>query len=473
MTIDERARRAAAAVRDGLDSVPLPDAGDVTRRLLRRRRARLGAGAVVLAAAAVAGALTLPGDGRSPERVVAGGPEEEAGPPEGSLSERGWISVPKEAAGLDGVTAFTALSSDGPAMLLAGARQVGNGWEPAIWRSEDGFQWAESDVPDALGELHALAADGDTALAIGGDSEANGTSTFVWRSDDGGRTWTVAATGDDLLGTPASEMGRPSASGLLRAKGYWVAYGGGSDGYEGIWVSRDGDEWEQVLASRASGSVTVVEAADGELLAYGVGNGPGAQDAAVTPTSSGCEWPYCVSVVAVGNAVGWSTSDPTSWGDAEALSVPDRLYLGSVAPGAGLAIGSNVDRHDAPTPLLRSDDAGRSWTADGTFLEQFPGAWAWTVNRAAGSWIAAGASGSPNHPDAWASRDGVEWEALPASLHGAPGGTLSLVGEAGDRAVLVGTAPELDRYYVYDPSYPPVVPSTTTAPTAAETTASL
>lgn len=464
MTIDERVRRAAAAARGSFDSIPLPDAGDVTRRVLRVRRARLGAAAVVLAAAVVVGVLTVPGDGRAPERVVAGGPEEEAVPPAGSLSERGWISIPKSAAGLDGVTAFTALSSDGPAMLLAGAHQVGNGWEPAIWRSEDGFKWVPSTVPGGGGELTALAADGETAVAIGTDGESNGMSTFVWRSDDGGRTWSVVASGSDLFGPAASEMGRPSASGLLRAKGYWIAYGGGSDGYEGIWVSRDGGEWEQVLASRSSGSVTVVETADGELLAYGVGAGPSA-DEAVTPTTRPCSTPpggTCVTITTRARVVGWSTSDPTSWGEAEALSVPDRFHLGSVAPGAELAIGSNIDRHDVPTPLLRSDDNGRSWRADAAFLEQFPGAWAWTMSRAAGLWVAAGASGSPNHPDAWVSRDGAGWESLPVSLHGTPGGTLSLIGAAGDRVVLIGTAPELDRYYVYEPSYPPAVPSTAT-----------
>ena len=39
---------------------------------------------------------------------------------------------------------------------------------------------------------------------------------------------------------------------------------------------------------------------------------------------------------------------------------------------------------------------------------------------------------------------------MPASLYGGAGGTLSLAASVGNRIVLIGTAPELDRYYALD-----------------------
>ena len=73
----------------------------------------------------------------------------------------------------------------------------------------------------------------------------------------------------------------------------------------------------------------------------------------------------------------------------------------------------------------------------------------WTVTRGAHRWIAAGYSGIPNHVDAWISTDLHTWEPLPETLHGGAGGTLSLIAEVDGRVVLVGTAPELDRYYTF------------------------
>ena len=73
-------------------------------------------------------------------------------------------------------------------------------------------------------------------------------------------------------------------------------------------------------------------------------------------------------------------------------------------------------------------------------------------------WIATGTSGSPNHPDAWVSLDGITWRSMPASLYGSPDGagttadssTLSLAASVGGRVVLFGTTPQLDRYYTIE-----------------------
>jgi hypothetical protein len=97
--------------------------------------------------------------------------------------------------------------------------------------------------------------------------------------------------------------------------------------------------------------------------------------------------------------------------------------------------------------MLRSRDRGHTWAVDSAFLTQFPDARVLTVTRAHGLWVAAGWSGNPNHPAAWVSTNLIHWHALPASLYGTPGGTLGLIGVLRHKIVLLGTAPELDRFY--------------------------
>jgi photosystem II stability/assembly factor-like uncharacterized protein len=341
-----------------------------------------------------------------------------ATPPPGSITQQGWSLIPKGAAGLGASTSFNALASNGDALLLAGSRPIaGNRWRAAIWRSRDGFHWTESKLPMTVGAIGAIGFDGDTALATGGTA-IGGESDFVWRSDDGGRTWATVASGNGLFGTPAPQMGRPSVNGLIRHRGWWVASGGRSDGYAAIWVSRDGARWRQVLGSNSAGSASVVRGRDGALLAYWV-------------------------------TTAWFTHDPAKWGAPEAVSVPGRFYVSSVARGATMAVGENVDRHGLPTPLLRSADGGRTWREDEQFLETFADASVRAVEHAGVLWVAAGTSGAPNHVDAWVSSDRRTWQPMPAELYGGPGGTLSLVAALDGRIVLVGTAPELDRYYTW------------------------
>jgi hypothetical protein len=192
-----------------------------------------------------------------------------------------------------------------------------------------------------------------------------------------------------------------------------------------VWISRDGVRWNQVLSSRGgAGGVDVVDGGAGTLLAYWV-------------------------------RLAWFTHDPKVWGDPSAPSLPEPLSLQSVAPGAQLGIGIDFNHREAPTPLLRSHDGGHAWTTASDFLRRFPEARAWTITRASGLWVAAGWSGQPNHPDAWVSTDGASWESLPPALYGGPGGMLSVVSEIAGRVVLMGSAPELDRYYVRDATATP------------------
>ncbi len=352
-----------------------------------------------------------------PDRLeVARGPG--PGLPDRALASGSWTVVPKESAGLQAGSSLDAVASDGESMLIAGATPGDEGWVAAIWRSDDGLHWQRVEHPDVDGDVHAIAVADGVALAVGSDGGrlGGGASTFVWRSEDDGRSWSEVAHGSDLFGPAAPEMGRPFVDGLLHQDGWWIAHGGAADGYAGIWVSRDGRRWRQTLGDDQAGGATIVAGAERELFAY---------------------W----------SRRGWFTSDPTSWGDPVDLLTPETYFASYVAEGATLAVGTSVETH-ADTVLMRSADGGRTWRTDRSFARQAPEAWLWTVDRAGQKWIVAGASGEPNRPAAWVSSDGDAWAALPAELAGSPGGTLSLVATAGDTTVVLGTAPELDRYYV-------------------------
>ncbi len=339
--------------------------------------------------------------------------------PTGSITAGRWTQVPKSAAGLGVGTVFDSLVSTGKSVLLGGGRPTGRFTGiPLIWRSPDGLRWNEATTPTTTGFVSVVAAHGNIALAIGGTG-ATGSSNFVWRSEDDGRSWRVVASAADLFGTPEPISERPAVLGLTYFRGIWIAYGAGGDGYEAIWTSADGTKWQQVLDTRAAGSATVVPDDKGGLFAYWV-------------------------------TLGWFSTDPTRWRQPEMLSVPGRLYLASVAPGAAVAIGENLDRTDVPKPLLRSSDGGHKWVEDRRFLQEFPNASTWSINRVGRLLVAAGTSGTPNHPDAWVSRDARGWQAMPDALHGATGGSLSLVAGLNGRIVMVGTPPELDRYYLFN-----------------------
>ena len=272
-------------------------------------------------------------------------------------------------------------------------------------------------MPTTPGAVNAIAGGRGTAIAIGTDR--SGLITYVWKSTDRGRHWTVAARGTRLFGDPAPEMGRPFVHALRYDHGTWIASGGGSSGYAAVWASATGSRWRQAMDSvdaDTAGSIDLVTLAGGGLFGYWVD-------------------------------VGWSSPNGTVWTGPRPLTVPDRLGLQTVADDAGVAFGDPVDVHGRPTPLLLSSDHGRTWTEAPQFLARFPSATVLTVQQTEGIWIAAGASGRPNHPDVWLSTDLTNWRALPSELRAPPGGVLDLVGSIGTKIVLLGTAPELDRYY--------------------------
>ena len=341
------------------------------------------------------------------------------------VSDSSWQLHSKAATGLGTGTSLDAVAMTGDSLLLAGARPVGpqRAWHAAIWYSDNASRWHRAQVPTTAGEVSAVAATDTQALAIGTDP--GGLSTFVWSSSDHGRRWKVLAHGARLFGDPAPQMGRPGVSALRFEHGVWIASGGGSSGYAAVWTSQDGNQWQQVLDSasaRVAGSVDITTLGNGRLFGYWV-------------------------------TTGWYTSDGNDWHSPIDLTVPDGFQLRSVAPGATVAFGDPLDPYGQPTALLRSSDHGHTWKVAPAFLAQYPDARVFTVTRTRGLWVAAGTSGTPNHPAAWVSTDLIHWQTLPSSLQGSPGGTLSIIGTLRNKIVLLGTAPELDRYYTLNTSH--------------------
>jgi hypothetical protein len=425
MNVDELRRGLDdAGRRPGIDLVDARAAVGAKTVHRRRRNRRLLVVATVAAVAAIAIPVARLRDDPGRKLRVAPQPIDQVD---------GWAAIRKTTAGLAAGSSFSAIASTDHSLLLAGALPGGT-YQPAIWYSNDGFTWARAEVPaTGTGTVQAIAARDDTALAIG--SDGLGRSPFVWRSGDNGRTWETVAQGEGLFGPAATDMGRPFVDGLMYAYGKWIASGGASSGYAGVWTSVDGEQWQQVLDTRpdtgVGGVSLVVDARDAHVLAYG------------------------------GNAV-WESSDGTNWGDPVIASVLEPYYLGTetVAPGATIAFGENKLKHGQPTPLLlRIADRGQAWAVENTFLEQFPTARVLNVIRERDLWVASGWSGAKNHPDAWVSADGSSWRSLPRSLYGEPGGTLSLAGAVGGRIVFFGTAPELDRYYTLDVPRPAPSPT--------------
>lgn len=417
MRLDEL--RQALATR--IEGAPVPgDHLDAVVRQGRRRRAvrRLGTTATILAIllVMVVAVLVVPRSREHPTGTVT---TSRVPPP--IVTDSSWALHPTEVAGLERGTSFSALATSARTFLLAGARPVGVAGRSraAIWHSADGDRWTRAEVPARSGRVLAIAANRDYALAVG--TEDDSVSGFVWRSDDDGRRWRAVAAGRELFGDPAPAMGRPFVAGLRFAHGRWVASGGASDGYAGLWTSRDGIEWDQVLDAargRPAGSIDLVDGGRGRLFGF---------------------W----------STVGWYSTDATTWSSPTELSVPEPLFLRTVAPGATVAFGGDVNRQAVPTPLLRSRDDGETWFVAPAFLAQLPGASVRTVTRHDGLWIAAGSTGTDD-PDAWVSTDLSEWHAMPTALRRAPGAALSLVGAVRGRVVLFGADSELDRYYTFD-----------------------
>jgi hypothetical protein len=425
MSIETRARDAAAAVERRVAPIEVPAPREVVRRVQRRRHlARVALVPATVVALLGTGLLVARGgDNRRVE--VTGTPKISL--PDGARTVGNWTMLPKPAAGLGEGTSFDTIATNAESVLVGGATPAGDGLQAALWRSENGIDWTPAEYPAQPGQVMAVATDGDDALVLGTDGTTNGATTFAWSSNDGGRSWHELAIDVATLGPAAHHMGRPAVTQLLYVDGWWVGAGAASDGYAAVWVSRDGTTWEQTLASHDGGSVALARSGDGQLHAYG-------------------------------QSTVHHASDPTDWSGPEPMTLPRDTYLQSIAPDGSFAVAWSHIRHDDPTPLVRASDAGETWTEVPSLLTTEPKAWAWTVGRFGDVTMVSGAVNSPTRPAAWVSSDLDQWEPLPQELYvttGSPprtldGGTLGLVAEVDGRIVMLGTAPELDRFYTYE-----------------------
>ena len=92
MTLDQRAHNAAANLRDGLDTIAVPEPGAVVRRARRRRRVSASATALVVVAALVA-TFAVVGGNDTPKRVEVSGSQRQ-GLPAGAAVEGAWTRIP-------------------------------------------------------------------------------------------------------------------------------------------------------------------------------------------------------------------------------------------------------------------------------------------------------------------------------------------------------------------------------------------
>ena len=437
--LDQQARASAAAVRSRYETIAVPEPTALIARAGRRRRTTLAIALVLVVGVGVGATIVVVArEDHTSRRVEAVG-RPPANLPRGAVVDGDWTAIPKGSAGLGASATLSTVATNGSTVLVAGAGGGARTGGAGIWRSGDGLTWSEADHPRAAPAISAIALHGATAIVVSAPGE---TEPFVWRSDDEGRRWREVARGQ-LFGRPVPNN-RPGAfvSGLGWHDGWWVAYGGAADGYEGIWISRDGSDWETVLDSMTSGGIDgITKLDDGSLMAYGA-------DSRGQYSSA---------------SVGWFTDDPTHWGSPRPLSVPEPYYLASVASGASFAVGAGLDQHGDAT-VLRSSDDGQTWVEDPAF--DFPRAQPITATRSGGLDIVSGTDfngglAEPGPPRVWTAQATEPWvSSLPERFRSPtpsttvpqrpPAAALTLVVTVGSRVLLMSRDPAVDRYYALE-----------------------
>lgn len=387
MKLDERARRAAEAVREQAEVV---DPAPVLERIRgegsgRRRLVLVGLGATAAVASIVAVAVLVlqpPDTGPVIEPVVPGDEQPTDEPTEPATSDASPLRTPPT----DAVGMWAQVRSDsfaGPSDQVITGIAVANG----------------------------------IGVAVGGDGE----QAAVWRSGPGEvERWEQAPV--DLCGEASCTMRDVTTV----AEGFLAV--GQIDGLPKAWVSEDGLDWRRIdlPAPRLEGAATLHRVAvggDGSLVALGRVERPGADGAVVAYRATSPEAPW----EEVDLGVGSPQESPASVGDL-----------------AWFAGGFVAIVHDAGDgfSFLRSGD-GTAWTQHGPepgVFEPYP-TFPSTLLVHDDRLLATGATYGADGGDAavWTSGDGRSWQRLTGDDLSSPGHQTALgAAVLGGRPVMVG-----------------------------------
>ena len=209
--------------------------------------------------------------------------------------------------------------------------------------------------------LSGVAASGEAVVAVGSDTSFNVTRPLFVSSSDGGATWQRGQLDE---GSVEITVGSELATSVAAGPDGFVAVGSGVDQRPITWTSPDGLTW-----TRNPSDPEAFKTSD---------------DAHTVVHEGGRFWLIGSSTEPVGGATGrvvlWTSSDGTSWkrsdlsqhglGRLQGLPYADDLV---VTDGQVVLAGGVEDSRvtDQPNRMLvwRSDDGGRSFTADETPLD--------------------------------------------------------------------------------------------------------
>lgn len=437
MTLDERARRAAASVRDQAEQVDTDAILDRVRGTGGRPRwvvpAVAGAGAaavVILVVALVLPQLQVDRVEIGPDPAVPGDPE--PSPTETATSGQGtalglWQRVTSETFTGAGDDRMRAVAQGGGATVAVGRRDDGPGiwWRDAQRPAGDPGAWEQvgGDLcGEASCELNDVAAFGGRFVAAG---MLDGLPKLWW-SDDG-HAWNRV----DLERSSPGSAGETTLTAVALGPDGAVAFGSEVDDAGSrpvVFTSSDGRSWTEGSMSfdQEEAGAHVVDAVDlggGRFLAVGyVGDG----------------------------TVLWEEQDGT-WAERHLAEVDPEFsmvatYVTSLSGGPEelLLTGSNWDGEDRDGRVWRSTDGGETWERMPGELEGPGDQQVSDLFRAGGSVVAVGweaaADGGAPQPAAWILHEG-RWEAVDGGDAFAGAGTIQAVVEAdGHSAIAVGTA---------------------------------
>src|ERR1035437_252704 len=303
------------------------------------------------------------------------------------------------------------MASAGGRLYLVGSIAVmGGSYATEVWSSADGGTWQRVAEPLAFDKSRSgfaaagISDDGNGGLVVVGS--IGSAAPMAWHSPDG-RTWTAADVGAVGSGELRGVAARPGA---IVAFGDWTApvnvggtAGGQTANQLGVWVSANGNTWDQLILPDSVGyTPTAVTAWKGGF-------------AAVAPKSTGA------SVSSL-----WISTDGRVWEKVPA----DIAGFGATAMAAlgdrVVAVGARLDSKLGMMPASWSSTDGRTWT-ESIASTRDPAVMFDDVTVVGDTLVAIGSSHmideqrvlgvpettSPTPPESvWTSNDGLTWRLL-------------------------------------------------------------